>query len=290
MNLIACANIYSLDRRAHIGILALEVNQYLGTEIISAGPPILSKDIAGSAIEGLQIWSEKSREIPIFHYRSGVYGFLNLPIGQQKIFIVDPSNRYQPYSLLIDVKPERYAVKDFLERGIIPPAGSEGVIETTILLRPAYRFPLPMGKAAVWGQVRDGQGLSLPFTWLEFESQLNGNECKIKTYTDLDGMYLAYFPKERALITGGGGSGRQVEFIRNVDVFRLKPEWLDKIAEQNALSILPPGIDQLSVLEFQSYYLQANNISFLKYGDPNQVASSISIHVEHSVRWDIVIQ
>ncbi|CAB5089561.1 hypothetical protein D3OALGA1CA_5789 [Olavius algarvensis associated proteobacterium Delta 3] len=289
MNLVERAEFSSPERRVQIGILALEVNEYHGTEIISAVPPETTRDISGSPVQGLHVWSQESSEIPIFHDSTSTYGFLKLPVGKQRIFIQDPKNYYQPYALEIDVKPERYHVKEMLERGITPPPGSEGLIKRRVLLRHNFRFPLSSGKAAVWGQVRKDQGRPLPFSWLEFETRLNGNVGKIRTYTGIDGMYLAFFPQERGIIIGGTNQ-RHVEIIRAVEIFQLIAPWADEIAEQDALSILPPSIDQLTILEFQSFWTPANNFHFLKDGEPDQATSNLSVHVERSVRWDIIVQ
>lgn len=125
---------HATERIAAVGVLALRVRRHLS----DAAPPGLA------AIPGLRITVPGHPERPLWHESTGLYGFLRLPPGEQRVEIVDPAGRFQAQAVTAQV-PDRGSVKQALEAGTPPAPGSPKPQILEVALRPALGLALPPG-------------------------------------------------------------------------------------------------------------------------------------------------
>ena len=86
---------HSPDRITAIGVLAVKVRRHLTD---GADPGL-------TPIPNLRVRVAGQPERPLWHQSTGLYGFLDIPPGEARIEIDDPTGRYQPQSITATVLP-----------------------------------------------------------------------------------------------------------------------------------------------------------------------------------------
>ena len=154
---------HSPDRIAAVGVLAVKVRRHLtdGTEPGLTPIPGLRVRVAGQA------------EQPLWHQSTGLYGFLDIPAGEARIEIDDPTGRYQPQAITATV-PDRADLKAALEAGEAPPA---------------------VPTSALWGVLRDA-GRPVPGALLTLATVQGGAADSVTALSGPDGSYLLVLPFE----------------------------------------------------------------------------------------------
>lgn len=172
------------ERVVAVGVLALRIRRYQS----DAAPPRLA------SIPGLRITVRGHFERPLWHESTGLYGFLRLPPGDQRVEVADPSGRFQAQAVLAPV-PDRSAVHEALEAGTAPAPGSARPLILDVALRPALGIALPPGTSALWGVVSDG-GRPVAGALLGIASVFQGAAERITGMSGPDGSYLLVLPSE----------------------------------------------------------------------------------------------
>lgn len=206
---------HATERIAAVGVLALRVRRHLS----DAAPPGLA------AIPGLRITVPGHPERPLWHESTGLYGFLRLPPGEQRVEIVDPAGLFQAQAVTAQV-PDRGSVKQALEAGTPPAPGSPKPQILEVALRPALGLALPPGSSAVWGVVSDG-GRPVAGALLGIASVFRGAADHVRAMSGPDGSYLLVLPFETI---DRGVSPPLRHFERAVTVHSPRPPLADALA------------------------------------------------------------
>jgi len=180
---LAWAARHSPDRIAAVGVLAVKALRYLTD---NADPGL-------TPIPGLRVRVAGHPERPLWHETTGLYGFLNLPPGEARIEIDDPTGRYQPQAIVATV-PDRADLKAALEAGETPPAAPTPAYPQ-LALRPEPTLPLPPGTSALWGVLKDA-GRPVPGALLRLATVRSGAADSVTALSGPDGSYLLVLPFE----------------------------------------------------------------------------------------------
>ena len=272
---LAWAARHSPDRISAVGVLAVRIRRHL----TDAGAPGLT------AIPDLRVRVAGHPERPLWHASTGLYGFLDLPPGDVRIEIEDPSGRHQPQAVTATV-PDRSALKEAMEAAdaapVVPPPAYPAVN-----LRPSLAMGLPPGTSALWGVVREGSRV-VPGALLSLTTVRDGAADAVTTLSGRDGSYLFVLPFERI--------DRSVNppiraFSRTLTVLSPRPAVATALAEQGFLAGQPANVFGLTAAERNARFLprgfelrDAGGTLHPQVGGQNP---PVSVSVGMNVRLDI---
>lgn len=240
---LAWAARHSPERVAAVGVLALRIRRYLS----DTAPPGLA------SIPGLRITVpgqlQQPRQ-PLWHESTGLYGFLRLPPGEQRVEIADPAGRFQAQAVTAQV-PDRSTVKQDLEAGATPAPGSPKPLILDVALRPALGIALPPGSSAVWGVVTDG-GRPVAGALLSLASLFQGAADHISGMSGPDGSYLLVLPFETI---DRGVSPPLRHFERALTVHAPRPALAEALARLGFLAGQPADPFSLTTAERDALFM-----------------------------------
>lgn len=230
---------HSPDRIAAVGVLAVKVRRHLtdGTD-----PGLTS-------IQGLRVRVAGQPEQPLWHQSTGLYGFLDIPAGEARIEIDDPTGRYQPQAITATV-PDRADLKSALEAGEAPPAVPAPAYPE-VALRPGLTMALPPGTSALWGVLRDA-GRPVPGALLTLATVQGGAADSVTALSGPDGSYLLVLPFE---VIDRSVTPPLRAFDRALTVFAPRPALATALATKGFLAGQPANVFGLTAAERNALFL-----------------------------------
>ncbi len=227
---------HSAERLTAVGVLAVRPRRYLGDDT----PPALA------TVAGLRVRVAGFSERPHWHVSTGLYGFLRVPPGEWRVEVDDPARRFLPQALST-VVPDRRGVREVLEAGGTPPAGSPGPRLLDLAMRPSPEMALPPGSTLLWGVLRQATGgRPVAGAYLTLETVSQGGADTVSTLSGTDGGYALVLPGE--VIDRSLNPPRR-QFERVLRVFRPRPALAAILAERGLLAGQPANVFALSALQ-----------------------------------------
>ncbi len=258
------------------GVLGVICNEYI------------SQKVVGRSLSGLHISSYRSKEHPIFHSSTNIYGFLNLQDGPHKLSITDPQTFFLPRTVSVIV-PE-YSNKVLIQRLNSNLKNPQEVKFTTIKMYPSIQYPLLNGETSMWGTVVDAENKPCAFCRMTIETEREGHADKVNTYSDINGVYLLRLTGERTQFLSpddgdfDDNDGDLVnEVKRKLRVYKLKE---NPRLQDDPLSVFPVNFDNLPDSDApESPYKKVR----FRQVYPESLNDEITITIGHKNRVDIQI-
>jgi hypothetical protein len=185
-------------RRAPVRLVALAAAALRPLRYQAEGRPAL-----GPPIEGLRVEVE-GMERATWHGSTGLYGFLRLPPGPQRVRVTDPLGRFLPAAFRV-VVPDRGALRARLEQGAAAPAMTPAAPLREVALREAPTHPRETGVTTLFGLVRDATRGNRPVALarIAVTALVDGALRSLVTFSAADGAYLLRLPGETPEAIGG---------------------------------------------------------------------------------------
>lgn len=265
----------SPDRIAAVGVLAVKALRHLTD---TADPGL-------TPIPALRVRVAGEPENPLWHAATGLYGFLDIPPGEARIEIDDPSGRYQPQAITATV-PDRAELKAALEAGASAPAVAKSAYPEAVL-RPGPTMALPPGTSALWGVLID-TGRPVPGALLRVATVRSGAADSVTTLSGPDGSYLLVLPFE---VIDRSVTPPLRTFDRTLTVFAPRPALATAIATKGFLAGQPANVFGLTTVQRNALFLPrdyqlrgAGSVLRPRIGGQNPPAS---VSVGTRIRLDI---